>query len=376
MKVMTVVGTRPELIRLARVIARLDACLDHVLVHTGQNHDFELNQIFFDELAIRRPDHFLETGRASLGRMIGTLFIQFEEVLRAERPDALLILGDTNSALCCVLARRLRIPVFHMEAGNRSFDLNIPEEVNRRLVDHVCDVNLAYTEQARRNLLAEGLPPRQVLLTGSPMREVLEHYRPLIEASPVLEEVGLAPGAYLLASLHREENVDNRRGLERALAALGAAAREFARPVLLSTHPRTAKRLEQLGGGALPEGVRTHRPFGFPAYVRLQEQAFCVLSDSGTISEECALLGFPAVTLRNSMERPEALDGGNIILCGLEPEDVLRAVRLVTGPGAAPGRQVPEAYQVRDVSERVVRAICGLTPLLARWNGLERQDLQ
>lgn len=376
MKVMTVVGTRPELIRLSRVIARLDSSLDHILVHTGQNHDFELNQIFFDELAIRRPDHFLETDRSSLGRMIGTLFIQFEEVLREHRPDALLILGDTNSSLCCVLARRLRIPVFHMEAGNRSFDLNIPEEVNRRLVDHVCDVNLVYTEHARRNLLAEGLPPRQVLLTGSPMREVLEHYRPLVDASPVLEELGLAPGGYLLASLHREENVDNRRGLERALAALGAAAREHGRPVLLSTHPRTAKRLEQLGGGALPVGVRTHRPFGFPAYVRLQEQAFCVLSDSGTISEECALLGFPAVTLRTSMERPEALDGGAIILSGLEAEDVLRAVRLVTEAGAAPGRQVPEAYQVRDVSERVVRAICGLTPLLARWNGLERQDLQ
>jgi UDP-N-acetylglucosamine 2-epimerase len=376
MKVMTVVGTRPELIRLSRVIARLDTCLDHVLVHTGQNHDFELNQIFFDELAIRRPDHFLETDCSSLGRMIGTLFIQFEEVLRAERPDALLILGDTNSSLCCVLARRLRIPVFHMEAGNRSFDLNIPEEVNRRLVDHVCDVNLVYTEHARRNLLAEGLPPRQVLLTGSPMLEVLEHYRPLIDASPVLDEVGFHRGTYLLASLHREENVDNRRSLERALSALGAAVREFGRPVLLSTHPRTAKRLEQLGGGALPEGVRTHRPFGFPAYVRLQEQAFCVLSDSGTISEECALLGFPALTLRGSMERPEALDGGNIVLCGLEPEDVLRAVRLVTEAGAVPGRQVPEAYQVRDVSERVVRAISGLTPLLARWSGLERQDLQ
>ncbi|MDP2361563.1 MAG: UDP-N-acetylglucosamine 2-epimerase (non-hydrolyzing) [bacterium] len=376
MKVMTVVGTRPELIRLSRVIVRLDACLDHVLVHTGQNHDYELNQIFFDELALRRPDHFLATDPSSLGRMIGTLFIQFEGVLRRERPDALLVLGDTNSALCCVLARRLRIPVFHMEAGNRSFDLNVPEEVNRRLVDHVCDVNLVYTEHARRNLLAEGLPPRQVLLTGSPMLEVLEHYRPLIEASPVLDELGLTPGGYLLASLHREENVDNRRGLEGALAALGAAAREFGRPVLLSTHPRTAKRLQQLGGGALPEGVRTHRPFGFPAYVRLQEGAFCVLSDSGTISEEAALLGFPAVTLRHSMERPEALDGGNIVLCGLEEDVVLRALRLVTDAGAAPGRQVPEAYQVRDVSERVARIITGLTPLLHRWNGIEVQDLQ
>jgi UDP-N-acetylglucosamine 2-epimerase len=376
MKVLTIVGTRPELIRLSRVIARLDACVTHVLVHTGQNHDYELNQIFFEELGIRRPDHFLSTDPSSLGRMIGSLMIQAEELFLRERPDAVLILGDTNSALCCLLARRLRIPVFHMEAGNRSFDLNIPEEINRRMVDHVSDVNLVYTEHARRNLLAEGLPARQILLTGSPMFEVLDHYRPLIAASPVLAELGLEPGGYLLASLHREENVDNRRGLECALRTLTRAASEFARPVLVSTHPRTARRLEQLGTGALPPELRFHRPFGFPAYVRLQEQAFCVLSDSGTISEEAALLGFPAVTLRNSMERPEALDAGNILLCGLQEEAVLRAVHLVTDPGAAAGRQIPDAYLVRDVSERVVRLITGLAPLLHRWNGIELQDLQ
>jgi UDP-N-acetylglucosamine 2-epimerase len=376
MKVLTIVGTRPELIRLSRVIARLDACVTHVLVHTGQNHDYELNQIFFDELGIRKPDRFLATDPSSLGKMIGTLMIQAEELFRSERPDAVLILGDTNSSLCCLLARRLRIPVFHMEAGNRSFDLNIPEEINRRMVDHISDVNLVYTEHARRNLLAEGLPARQILLTGSPMFEVLEHYRPLIAASPVLNELGLEPGGYLLASLHREENVDNRRGLECALRTLTQVAAEFTRPVLVSTHPRTARRLEQLGMGALPPQLRFHRPFGFPAYVRLQEQAFCVLSDSGTISEEAALLGFPAVTLRNSMERPEALDAGNIVLCGLQEEAVLRAVRLVTEPGAVSGRQIPEAYLVRDVSERVARLITGMAPLLHRWNGIEVQDLQ
>jgi UDP-N-acetylglucosamine 2-epimerase (non-hydrolysing) len=373
---MTVVGTRPELIRLSRVIARLDTCAAHLLVHTGQNYDYELNQVFFEELGIRRPDVFLQTDPSTLGRMIGTLMIQAEELLLRERPDAVLILGDTNSSLCCVIARRLRIPVFHMEAGNRSFDLNVPEEVNRRLVDHVCDVNLVYTEHARRNLLAEGLPARQIYLSGSPMREVLEHYRDGIAASPVLGELGLEPRGYLLASLHREENVDNARSLRLVLRTLNHVAETWKLPVLVSTHPRTARRLEKLDEQSIHPALRFHKPFGFFAYVHLQQQAFCVLSDSGTISEEAALLGFPAVTLRNSMERPEALDCGGIVLCGLEPPQVEQAVRLVTAAGAAPGREIPRDYLARDVSERVARLILGTAPLLHRWNGIETQDLQ
>jgi UDP-N-acetyl-L-fucosamine synthase len=375
MRVTTIVGTRPELIRLSRVIARLDEAVEHRLVHTGQNWDHRLSGLFFEELGIREPDAWLETDPSSLGTMLGTLLIAAESEFVTHRPDAVLILGDTNSSLACVIARRMRIPVFHMEAGNRSFDLNIPEEVNRRLVDHVADMNLVYTEHARRNLLAEGLPPRQIVLTGSPMGEVLEHYAGPIEASPVLGELGLVPGGYLLASLHREENVDNRASLGTLLETLGALADEHGLPVVVSTHPRTARRLAALGGGEAHPALRFLEPFGFFAWIKLQQEARCVLSDSGTISEEAAILGFPAVTLRRSMERPEALDHGTILLCGLEAGAVSRAVRLaIAGGGEA--REIPAEYRVRNVSERVVRLIAGTAGLLHGWNGIERQDLQ
>jgi len=373
-KVTTIVGTRPELIRLSRVIARLDGAVEHRLVHTGQNWDHRLSGLFFEELGIRPPDAWLETDRASLGTMLGTLLVAAEREFVAHRPDAVLILGDTNSALACVIARRMRIPVFHMEAGNRSFDLNVPEEVNRRLVDHVADMNLVYTEHARRNLLAEGLPPRQIQLTGSPLREVLEHYAARIEASPALAELGLEPRGYLLASLHREENVDNRASLGELLATLGALADEHGLPVVVSTHPRTARRLAALGAGAHP-AVRFLEPFGFFAWVKLQREAFCVLSDSGTVSEEAAILGFPAVTLRRSMERPEALDCGCVALCGLGREAVSISVRLAVAGRGEP-REIPAEYRVANVSERVVRLIAGTAGLLHGWNGIESQDLQ
>lgn len=375
MKVTTVVGTRPELIRLSRVIARLDRAVEHRLVHTGQNFDYELNEVFFKELQIRRPDAFLETDRTSLGTMLGTLLIAVERELVEHRPDAVLILGDTNSSLACVIARRMRIPVYHMEAGNRSFDLNIPEEVNRRLVDHVCDMNLVYTEHARRNLLAEGLPPRQIHLTGSPMREVLEHYAAGVAASGVLAELGLESRGYLLASLHREENVDNRASLVQLLGTLGALADEHGLPVVVSTHPRTARRLGTLGDHAVHPAIRLLKPFGFFDWIRLQQEAFCVLSDSGTVSEEAAILGFPAVTLRRSMERPEALDAGGIVLCGLEESVVSASVRLAV-EGADGEREIPAAYRVRNVSERVVRLVVGTAGLLHGWNGIALQDLQ
>ena len=327
-KVLTIVGTRPEIIRLARVLARLDAELEHVLVHTGQNWDYSLGDVFFDELGLRHPDHRLGVDTSSLGRVLGETLIRTEEVLLAERPDAVLVLGDTNSSISAVIAKRMQIPVFHMEAGNRCFDANVPEETNRRLVDHVADFNLVYTEHARRNLLAEGIEPRRILLTGSPMGEVLAHYRPRIDRSNALDQLGLTKSSYFLVSAHRQENVDDPRRLGALLDVLERVRGTWSLPVLVSTHPRTRKRLDELASRSL-DGITFHEPFGFPDYVRLQEQAFCVLSDSGTISEESAILGFPAVTLRDSIERPEALDAGAMVLAGLDPASAVEAVRTV-----------------------------------------------
>ena len=371
-KVMTIVGTRPEIIRLSRVMARLDDTVDHVLVHTGQNYDYELNGIFFDELGLRRPDHFLDVDTSSLGRVLGETLIKSEQVLQAERPDAVLILGDTNSSIAAVMAKRMRIPVYHMEAGNRCFDENVPEETNRRLVDHVADFNLVYTEHARRNLLAEGLHPRRILLTGSPMKEVLLHYQDRFAASTILDALSLEKGRYLLASAHREENVDSPRRLEQLLDCLVAAHEHFRLPVLVSTHPRTRGRLEKLGRST-PEGIAFHSPLGFIDYVRLQQDAHCVLSDSGTISEESSLLGFSAITLRNSIERPEALDTGSIMMTGLEPENVVHAITIVAGK-RSPSASIPRDYEIDNCSERVTRFILSTFSQHAGWSAL-RQDV-
>lgn len=371
LKVMTIVGTRPELIRLSRVIARLDETVDHVLVHTGQNWDHTLNQVFFDDLGIRTPDHALGVDTSSLGAVLGGTLIGAERVLAEERPDAVLVLGDTNSCIAAVMAKRMRIPVYHMEAGNRSFDENVPEETNRRLVDHVADFNLVYTEHARRNLLAEGLHPRRILLTGSPMREVLEHYRPHIEASRVLERLELPERGYVLVSAHREENVDSPERLRALLDCLTAVHERWGLPVLVSTHPRTRKRLEALGTD-LPDGVVFHEPFGFHDYNRLQLGAACVLSDSGTIAEESSLLGFPAVTLRDAIERPEALDTGAIVMTGLDPRDVVAAVELATATQGERGvpHRTPDDYQVADTSLRTVAFILSTARRHKQWSGL------
>lgn len=355
---MTVVGTRPELIRLSRVIAKLDETVDHVLVHTGQNYDYTLNEIFFEELGIRRPDHLLGVDTSSLGRVLGETLIKAEEVLAAERPDALLVLGDTNSCIAAVIAKRMRIPVYHMEAGNRCFDDRVPEETNRRLVDHVADFNLVYTEHARRNLLQEGLPSSRIILTGSPLREVLTFHQPSIEASPVLDELGLRPGEYFLASLHRQENVDPPRRLAAALESLTAVSERWQLPVLISTHPRTRGRLEQLDGWRTNDLLRFHKPFGFFAYNQLQLNARCVLSDSGSISEESSILGFPAITMRLSIERPEFIDAGGIVTTDVYTDDVIDGLQ-ATLAGAARGEQpgvVPE-YLVTNTSERTLRVI-------------------
>jgi UDP-N-acetyl-L-fucosamine synthase len=370
LKVMTVVGTRPELIRLSRVIARLDECVDHVLVHTGQNYDYSLNQVFFEDLEIRRPDHLLQVDTSSLGRVLGETLIRAEQVLQQERPDAMLVLGDTNSCIASVMAKRMRIPVYHMEAGNRCFDENVPEETNRRLVDHVADFNLVYTEHARRNLLAEGLHPRRILLTGSPMREVLKYYRPQIEASTVLERLGLPANGYLLVSAHREENVDSPERLQALLDCLVAVQDGLGLPVLVSTHPRTRKRLEALPDWEAPQGLHFHEPFGFHDYNQLQLGAACVLSDSGTVSEESTILGFPAVTLRDSIERPEALDTGGIMMTGLDAGDVVVATRLSMSAGRARDELQPADYRIGNTSERVVKFLLSTVRRHADWAGL------
>lgn len=370
-RVMTVVGTRPEIIRLSRVLDRLDRTVEHVLVHTGQNWDRTLSDIFFTELRLRQPDRFLKVDTTSLGRVLGGVLIGVEEAIRDLRPDALLVLGDTNSCIAALMARRLRVPVYHMEAGNRCFDLNVPEETNRRLVDHVSDFNLVYTEHARRNLLAEGLHPRRILHTGSPMREVLEHYRPDIERSTILRQLDLDRDGYFVVSAHREENVDDPDRLRRLLDCLRAVRDRWRLPVLVSTHPRTRKRIEALAAEPLAlDGIAFHEPFGLFDYVRLQAEARCALSDSGTISEEAAILGFPAVTLRESIERPEALDAGGIIMTGLDPEGVVEAVDVAVAQTAAAGVPCPADYEVRDTSRRVVDFILSTVRRHHDWSGI------
>ncbi len=372
-RVMTVVGTRPEIIRLSRVIHRLDRTVDHVLVHTGQNWDPSLSDVFFRELRLREPDRYLRVDTTSLGRVLGGVLIGTEEVLNEVRPDAVLVLGDTNSCIATLMARRMRVPVYHMEAGNRCFDLNVPEETNRRLVDHVADFNLVYTEHARRNLLAEGLHPRRILHTGSPMREVLEHYRADIERSTVLRQLELEPDGYFVVSAHREENVDRPDRLGRLLDCLKAVRDEWGLPVLVSTHPRTRKRLEALTDDAFAlDGIAFHEPFGLFDYVHLQTRARCTLSDSGTISEEAAILGFPGVTLRESIERPEALDAGGIIMTGLDPAGVVEAVRVAAEQVTAEGVPCPVDYQVPDTSRRVVDFILSTVRRHHDWAGIRR----
>ncbi|WP_141015552.1 non-hydrolyzing UDP-N-acetylglucosamine 2-epimerase [Nocardioides sambongensis] len=368
MKVMTVVGTRPEIIRLARVIDRLDSTpgIEHVLVHTGQNYDHSLNQVFFDDLGLRAPDHYLGVDTSSLGAVLGGVLVGTEKVLLEEQPDALLVLGDTNSCIATVMAKRMRVPTFHMEAGNRCFDENVPEETNRRLVDHVADFNLAYTEHARRNLLAEGLHPRRIVVTGSPMREVLSTYRENIERSTVLEQLSLAPKKYFLVSAHREENVDSAPRLVQLIDCLKAVHREWQLPVIVSTHPRTRKRLAQV---SLDTGadIRWMEPFGFHDYNNLQKNAACVLSDSGTIAEESSILGFPALTLRDSIERPEALDAGSIVMTGLDAADVVRTIGVLLREEST---SIPQGYDIENTSQRVVRFILSTTKRHKQWAGV------
>lgn len=368
MKVMTVVGTRPEIIRLSRVISLLDETVDHVLVHTGQNYDPRLSQVFFEDLSLRPPDVYCGIDTSTLGRALGGVLIHGEDVLRMHKPDAVLVLGDTNSCLVAVIARRMHIPVYHMEAGNRSYDENVPEEVNRRLVDHVADFNLVYTEHARRNLLQEGLHPQRIFLTGSPLREVFSHYMPRIEASDVLARLGLVTKDYVLVSIHREEHVDDAQRLRSLVAQLDQLAAKLDKRVIVSTHPRTKKRLERFGVHA-SEQVLWEEAFGFLDYAQLQLNAYCVVSDSGSISEEAGILGIPAVHWRACTERPEGLEAGVMILSSPMDDDLVMAVEMA-GRRARP-MHLPFEYLVEDVSDRVVRLILGTCRLRDRWLGVD-----
>lgn len=379
LKVMTILGTRPEIIRLARVMARLDRFTDHIITHTGQNWDYELNEVFFEDLGVRKPNHFLGVGGGSLGETLGGILTQTEKVLAEEKPDAVLVLGDTNSAISAIMARRMKIPVYHMEAGNRSFDRNVPEETNRRLVDHIADFNLVYTEHARRHLLSEGLQHRRINLTGSPMREVLDHYRPQIEASDVVNRLGLTKRGYFIASLHREENVDNKARLSSLVDALNTLAATHDMPVILSTHPRTRKRLESFGL-SFDSRVQDMKPFGFHDYNNLQMNAFCAISDSGTIAEEASILGFPAITPRDAVERPEGVDVGCIIMTGIATDTILSGVEAVVAQHAdrvaahLSAVPAPADYCITNTSERVLNLILGTAKLSNQWDGIRYND--
>ena len=358
LKVMTVVGTRPELIKLSRVIAELDRQMDHILVHSGQNFDFELNEVFFQELGIRRPDIFLNASSATAAETIGKVIIAADGVFEREKPDAILIYGDTNTGLAVIPAKRRKIPVFHMEAGNRCFDQRVPEEINRKIIDHLADINLPLTEHARRYLLDEGLPPQRIIKTGSTMAEVLSYYRPGIDKSDILGELGLKPNSYVVVSLHREENVDEPAKLDGLLACLARLATHFDKRMIVSTHPRTRKRIEALGDRKIDSRIEFLKPFGFLGYIKLQMNAFCVVSDSGTITEESSILGFPAVTIREAHERPEGMDRGTLIMTGLDPERILQSVKIVTDQHQQGFRPtVVDDYDVPDVSKKMVRII-------------------
>jgi UDP-N-acetylglucosamine 2-epimerase len=372
LKVMTILGTRPEIIRLSSVMAMLEKFTDHKLVHTGQNYDYELNQVFFDELNVREPDHFLNVDTSSLGKVLGEILIKTEDIILKERPDAVLVLGDTNSAIAIMMAKRMKIPTYHMEAGNRSFDANVPEEINRKVVDHLADFNLVYTEHARRHLISEGLNHRFIYVTGSPMLEVLNSKKTEINSSNILSKLELEQNKYFIVSVHREENVDNLDSLQKIVNCLNELYDKYGYPIIVSTHPRTKHRLEKLDLDINFRDIRFLKPFGFFDYNKLQKESFCAVSDSGTIAEESAMLDFPAVTIRQSIERPEALDAGSIVLSGLDADILISAVDLVTQENSLfSKREIPAAYEVENTSLRVVKLILGTTKLTHRWQNLE-----
>ena len=368
LKVMTIVGTRPELIKMSRVIAEFDEHTRHLLVHTGQNYDYELNQLFFEDLGIRKPDYFLEAAGGNAAQTIARVIEKADEVMEREQPDAVMLYGDTNSCLAVISAKRRKIPVFHMEAGNRCFDQRVPEELNRKVLDHLSDINLVLTEHARRYLIAEGIRPETIIKTGSHMSEVLGFYMPKIQASDVLNRMGLQSGRYFIVSAHREENVDTPENLRDLVETLRALAEEYELPVIVATHPRTQKRLDALNLGAMHPCIQFLKPFGFCDYVKLQMEAFCVVSDSGTITEEGSMLNLPAVTIRNAHERPEGMDVGTLIMAGLKKDRVLDAVRVIVAQHQRGCRLMAavEDYEAAAVSKKILRIVLSYTDYINR----------
>lgn len=368
LKVMTIVGTRPELIKMSRVIAEFDHHTKHVLVHTGQNYDYELNQLFFEDLGIRKPDHFLQAVGDNAAQTIARVIEKSDEVMGQEQPDAVMLYGDTNSCLAVIAAKRRKIPVFHMEAGNRCFDQRVPEELNRKVLDHLSDINMVLTEHARRYLIAEGIRPETIIKTGSHMREVLDHYMPKIERSDIVNRMNLQSGRFFLVSIHREENVDAPDNLRDLMQTLNELARQYDVPVIVSTHPRTQKRLDALNLGPMDSRIQFLKPFGFCDYVKLQMEALCVVSDSGTITEEGSLLNLPAVTVRNAHERPEGMDVGTLIMAGLKADRVLDAVRVIIAQYDRDRRVMEpvEDYEATSVSKQILRVVLSYTDYVNR----------
>ena len=368
LKVMTIVGTRPEIIKLSRVMAELDKYTEHVIVHTGQNFDYELNEIFFKELHIRKPDYFLDAAGKNAAETIANVIQKSDALMEMVKPDAVLLYGDTNSCISVISAKRRKIPIFHMEAGNRCFDQRVPEEINRKIVDHLSDINMPLSEHARRYLLAEGLRPETVIKTGSPMTEVLLYHKDEIERNEVLEKEGLRKGEYFIVSTHREENVDSEKNFSDLLASLNAIVDKYQKKVIVSTHPRTRKKLESIGFVNSNPMIEFMKPFGFMEYVKLQQNAFCVISDSGTITEESSILHFPAITIRQAHERPEGMDEGILVMSGLESERIIESIDLVTSQYAE-GKEVIHSipdYAADNVSKKVVRIILSYTDYVNR----------
>lgn len=362
-KLATIIGTRPEIIRLAECIKLCDQYFEHIVIHTGQNYDYELNEIFFEDLNLRKPDFFLNVAGKHLGETIGNVISKSYEILASEKPDALLVLGDTNSVLSTIAAKRLKIPIFHMEAGNRCFDQNVPEEINRKISDHISDINLTYTEHSRRYLLSEGFRKDHVFVTGSPLYEVLNKNKVKIQSSDVVKRLGLEKGKYMVVSAHREENIDLKNHFEILSESLNTVAEQYKMPIIFSTHPRTKKRIESSNITFNPL-IKSVAPLGFFDYVKLQQDAYVVLSDSGTISEESAMMGFPAVSIRTSTERPEAVDAGTIVLGGVSKDSMLNAIEITKGLSININSQLPSEYQVTNTSERIVKVIQSYTPII------------
>lgn len=367
-KVMTVVGTRPEIIKLSRVICELDRYTHHILVHTGQNYDYELNEIFFEQLGLRKPDYFLNVAGASLAETIGNVIVKSDEIIEKEKPDAFLLYGDTNSCLSVISAKRKKIPIFHMEAGNRCFDQRVPEEINRKIVDHLSDINMPLSEHARNYLLAEGLAPEKVIKTGSPMKEVLAYHAEAIQNSPVLENENLKKGDYFIVSTHREENVDSEVNFQNLLASLNAIVTKYQKKVIVSTHPRTMKKLTEIGFINTNPLIEFMKPFGFLDYIKLQMNAFCVISDSGTITEESSILQFPAITIRQAHERPEGMDEGTLIMTGLNSDRILESIHIVVSQFEENSQVIHTVkdYEADNVSKKVLRIILSYTDYINR----------